>query len=83
MEGRYGGDMAVIQLDVVRDVRMLHVAKIALNPTAEWHRGDLIIEVSEIDLPDHLGPGLYDLLVGSYDSNEPYAYTTDERSRIV
>lgn len=73
---------AVTELEGVEDARILHVPTIAFYPTTEWQQGEMIVEEFEVDLPDHVTPGVYALRVGWYDSDHVYAYATDERSRI-
>lgn len=73
---------AVTELAGVDDARVLHVPTMALYPTTEWRQGEVIVEEFEVDLPDHVAPGVYALRVGWYDSGHVHAYATDDRSRV-
>ncbi len=74
--------IAVSRLAGVPQSRYVHLPTVALHPTVRWEPGQLVRETFEIELPPDLASGSYQLQVGWYDSSEPYAFETDERSRL-
>lgn len=74
--------VAVSQLGSLPHSRILHLPTLALLPTTEWEPGELVVESFEIKLADETARGDYELAVGWYETSNPYAPFTDERSRF-
>jgi uncharacterized membrane protein len=73
---------AVSELTGVDNTRFVHLPTSVVQPSITWEKGDLISEVFDIKLPENIESGRYTLRTGWYDSGNPYAFKTDERSRI-
>jgi uncharacterized membrane protein len=74
--------MAVSRLDGVQDARIVHLPTQVLHPTDMWTKGHLVRESFDIEVPEEVPPGYYPLAVGWYDTGDPYASFTDDRSRL-
>ena len=53
-----------------------------LYPTTAWQAGEEITERFEVVLPDRLPPGSYEVWLGLYRMDDPFACATDARSRV-
>jgi hypothetical protein len=62
--------------------RFVHLPSYALQPAWEWRAGQLFQETFEVEVPTDLAPGSYAIQTGWYDLSSPYAYATDQRSRM-
>ena len=74
--------LAVSRLDGVAHARIVHLPTVILQPTPTWDTDHIVVERVEFALPAETPPGRYPLWVGWYDSENPFAAHTDERSRI-
>jgi hypothetical protein len=72
----------VSRLKDVDDTRFVHLPTMFVHPTDRWQKGDIVTEAFDIVIPEDVAAGTYVLLTGWYDSANPYAFKTDERSRI-
>ena len=73
---------AVSHLQGVENGRILHLPTLALYPCEEWEAGSLITETFTVVIPDRIPAGRYEVAVGLYRLDDPFAYATDERSRL-
>ncbi len=73
---------AVSRLVGPEETRVLHLPMTDLYPTTTWQAGEQITERFEVVLPDRLPPGSYEVWLGLYRMDDPFAYATDARSRV-
>lgn len=73
---------AVSRLEGVDFSRHPHLPTMVFWPTPGWSPGEIVIEEFEIDFPDELPPGSYQLFTGWYDGSHLEAAATDARSRV-
>lgn len=73
---------AVSTIKGIGDARFVHLPSLVMYPTNSWIRGQIITETFDIILPDDLPMGTYKLVTGWYDSANPFAFKTDDRSRV-
>ncbi len=73
---------AVSRLVGPDETRVLHLPMTDLYPTTDWQAGEQITERFEAVLPDRLPPGSYEVWLGLYRMDDPFAYATDARSRV-
>ncbi len=86
-DSRHDGDrfprlLAVSRLAGPAEMRVLHLPMTDLYPTTAWQAGEQITERFEVILPDRLPSGSYEVWLGLYRMDDPFAYATDARSRI-
>jgi len=74
--------VAVSEFEDTEGSRYVHLPTHVLFPTSAWAEGDLVRESFEIELPAEMPSGVYQLVTAWYDAGHPYAYATDERSRV-
>jgi hypothetical protein len=74
--------LAISRLEDVNVSRIVHLPSYILWPTTHWVPGCGVRESFWVDVPDSVAPGTYNLMVGWYDTLDPQAYATDDRSRI-
>ena len=74
--------IAVSRLAGVPDARIVHLPTDVLYPTCDWSGDSLVHEAFGVMIPDEVPPGTYPLLVGWYDTSDPYASFTDQRSAL-
>ncbi|MCP4418023.1 MAG: DUF2079 domain-containing protein [Chloroflexi bacterium] len=73
---------AVTRLQGVSNMRIVHLPASIMAPAKSWAADELIQETFEIELPQTLAAGTYDLWLGWYNADHIFAAHTDERSRI-
>ncbi len=73
---------AVSRLAGPGETRILHLPMTDLYPTTAWQAGEQITERFEVVLPDRLPPGSYEVWLGLYRMDDPFACATDARSRV-
>lgn len=74
--------MAVTHPEGMAFARIVHLPTLAALPTTGWPADRLVRESFVVELPADASPGVYDLSVSWYDTDDVYAPETDERSRI-
>ncbi len=74
--------LIISRLVGAEETRILHLPTTDLYPSTAWQAGEWIDERFEVQLPDRLPPGRYEVRLGLYRMDDPYAYATDARSRV-
>jgi uncharacterized membrane protein len=74
--------VAVSQLVGVEDARIVHLPTLALHPTTEWSRDQVVRETFEFTLPPDIPAGTYEMRVGWYDTEHAMAAQTSAASRV-
>jgi hypothetical protein len=74
--------VAVSQLVGVEDARIVHLPTLALHPTTEWSRDQVVRETFEFTLPPDIPAGTYEMRVGWYDTEHAIAAQTSAASRV-
>ncbi|MFP4436895.1 MAG: DUF2079 domain-containing protein [Chloroflexaceae bacterium] len=74
--------IAVSRLVEVGDARVVHLPTLALHPTTDWSRDQVVRETFEFTLPPDIPAGTYEMRVGWYDTGHAMAAQTGAASRV-
>ena len=74
--------VAVSRLVGVGEARIVHLPTLALHPTTDWSRDQVVRETFEFTLPPDIPAGTYEMQVGWYDTEHGMAAQTGAASRV-